>query len=498
MTAPRTRALRRRVDLRDPPATRRQHLALHVVGLTLAVVGAGQLVSGLVAALDGGRDAASLLLVGGVVAAVGVALWRFTEVPSKIAALDVFTTVTVAWVAMAVAGAVPYLATDTLTTADDALFESVAGFTTTGSTVLRPIEDASAGVLFWRSITQWIGGMGVIVLVVAVLPTVGSGGMDLLEAEAPGPTGERLTPRVAHTARRLWAVYGAFTVVMAVAYILAGMSLYDGVAHSFTTVSTGGFSPYNRSLAHFESAVIEWIAIVGMFGAGTSFTLLYKLARGSATPLLRSVEFRLYVTLVALATAIIYLTTEGPDGPVGFRHALFTVLTVASTTGYATADFGLWDDAAQAILLAMMPLGAMAGSTAGGVKMIRILAIASHAHRETLRHLHPRLVRPVRLGDAVLEDRIAHRVLGFFVLALATFGSAAIAIALAGDDLVTSFSRPHLFGTGSPLVDMVLPMLKTLDPARAKVLIQALTRLQLIHEEQVILMTPEDWLIRFK
>ena len=377
----------------------------------------------MVDAIDGGPDGSTMLVAGAVIGLVGLVAWRITEVPKKIALLDVFTTVTSAWVIMAAAGAIPYLATGTLGTFDEALFESVSGFTTTGATVLRPIEDASAGILFWRSITQWLGGMGVIVLVVAVLPTVGSGGMDLLQAEAPGPTGERLTPRVTQTAQRLWTVYIGFTILVAAAYLAAGMTLYDAVGHAFTTVSTGGFSSYNDSMAAFDSAVIEWIAIVAMFIAGTSFTLLYRLVRGRPGPLLRSVEFRTYCLIVLGATLIVFVIADGAGrNPEGFRDAAFTVLAIISTTGYATADFGLWSQAAQAIILIMIPLGAMAGSTAGGVKMIRVLAVASYAHRETLKQLHPRLVRSVRIGDVVLDDRVANKVLAFFVLALAAFG----------------------------------------------------------------------------
>jgi trk system potassium uptake protein TrkH len=341
---------------------------------------------------------------------------------------------------MALAGAVPYVVTGTIGAYDDAVFESVSGFTTTGATVLRPIEGTSAGVLFWRAITQWIGGMGVIVLVVAVLPTVGSGGMDLLQAEAPGPTGERLTPRVHQTARRLWAVYLGFTIVLAAAYFFAGMSLYDAVAHSFTTVSTGGFSPYNASLGHFASPLIEWIAIVAMFLAGTTFTLLYKLLRGNPVPMLRSIELRLYTLVVLVAVVVVFFAADNGRDAEGFRDAAFAVVSVSSTTGYATSDFAQWAQAGQAILLILMPVGAMAGSTAGGVKVIRVLAIASYAHRETLRHLHPRLIRPVRIGDAVLDDGVANRVLGFFVLALAAFGGGGILIALGGADMITAFS----------------------------------------------------------
>ncbi len=435
---------RREVRSVRPDRTRsgpRPHLLLHVLGLAVAVCGTGIGVSAVVELINGGPHVAALGIIGAVAVVIGLTAWRLTVAPARIARIEVFATVTSAWLAMAVVGAIPYLVTGTLTSVIDALFESVSGFTTTGATVLRPIEDASAGVLFWRAITQWLGGMGVIVLVVAVLPTVGIGGMDLLQAEAPGPTGERLTPRVAETARRLWGLYLGFTAVLALAYLGAGMNLYDALSHSLTTVSTGGFSNHSASMAHFESAVIEWIAIVAMFIAGSSFTLLYKVIRGNPAPLLRSAEFRLYCGLVAVATLVVFLTAEGIGrNPDGLRQACFTVLAIVTTTGYGLADFGAWSQAAQAVLLVLMPLGAMAGSTAGGVKMIRILAVASVAHRETLRQLHPNMVRPVRIGDAVLEDQVANKVLGFLVLALAAFGATGILIVLTGADIVTGFS----------------------------------------------------------
>ena len=439
-------------DLRRQWAEPKQNLLVHVAGLSLGLCGVGIIAAGMVEFIDGGPDIIEMLACGTVTGLVGLAMWRRTGVPEKISLLTIFSTVTSAWLLMAIAGAVPYVLTGTISNVGDALFESVSGFTTTGATVLSPIEDASAGILMWRAISQWLGGMGVIVLVVAVLPTVGSGGMDLLEAEAPGPKGERLTPRVTKTAQRLWGLYLGFTVLMAVAYFAAGMSPYDSVAHSFTTVSTGGFSSYDLSLAHFESAVIEWIAIVGMFIAGTSFTLLYRLIKGSPGPLLRSIEFRVYSLVVAIASLVVFLVADGSgrNGD-GLREAVFVVMAIVSTTGYATADFGQWSQAAQAIVLILIPLGAMAGSTAGGVKMIRVLAIASYAHRETLRHLHPRLIRPVRVGNLVLDDRVANKVLGFFVLALAVFGGSGVLISLTGADLITSFSAAAtLFGNVGP------------------------------------------------
>jgi trk system potassium uptake protein TrkH len=426
-------------------------LLWNVLGLTLAVAGAGIVVSGIVGWLLGGPDVVTLGVLGAIVAIVGVLLWQGTKLPRQIRVLDVFVTVTLAWVALMVVGALPYILTGTIGAVDDAMFESISGFTTTGATVMRPIEGHGPGVLFWRAVTQWMGGMGVIVLVVAVLPTVGSGGMSLLEAEAPGPTGERLTPRVRHTARRLWGVYVGFTVLLALAYVVAGMSPYDGVAHSFTTVSTGGFSPYNASIGHFDSAAIEWIAIVAMFIAGSSFTLLYRLIRGQAGPLLGSKEFHLYTVLVLGVAGVMFVVNDATGSiPDRIRGAFFATTTITSTTGYATDDFAAWSQGAQAVILILLPIGAMAGSTAGGVKLIRVLAVASYAHREALRHLHPRLVRPVRVGG-VIPDRTANKIVGFLILALATFGGGAVVIALTGPDIITSFSAAATaFGNVGP------------------------------------------------
>ncbi len=427
----------------------RPSLIAQVVGLTLAICGGGMVTSAVVEIVYGNTaDWIALLGVGAITTATGLITRELTSVPDRTPRLDVFVAVTSAWVVMAFVGAVPYLLTGTLTALDQALFESVSGFTTTGATVLQAAAsdpttfEASVGLLFWRSTTQWLGGMGVIVLIVAVLPSVGTWGMGLLQAEAPGPTGERLTPKVRDTAQHLWAVYIVFTVLVIIGYLLAGMNLYDAVSHSFTTVSTGGFSRHTLSIRHFDSALIEWVSVAAMFVAGTSFTLLYRLARGKTGPLLKSIEFRLYVQLVLAATFVVFLTA-GPDHRTltGFRDAMFTVVSIVSTTGYGTADFvGSWAPAAQAVLLVLMPIGAMAGSTAGGVKLIRVLAVASLAHRETLGQLHQNLIRPVRVGGDTVDDVVTNRVVGFLILTLAAFGGGGLLIALTGSDIITAFS----------------------------------------------------------
>lgn len=478
---------------------RRPNLMIHVVGITLGVCGVGILVAAAVEAIDRGTEVLSLGLCGIGVSVVGLLLWSSTRVPDQMQALEVFTTVAAAWGAMALAGTLPYLVTDTLPAFDNALFESVSGFTTTGATVLRPIEGVSKGVLFWRATSQWLGGMGVIVLVVAVLPAAGAGGFDLLEAESPGPTGERLGPRVQHTAARLWQLYLGFTLIMTGAYLLGGMSLYDAVAHSFTTVSTGGFSPYNRSLGHFESAYIEWVAVVAMFVAGTSFTLLYRLLTGKVGALYRSAEFRLYTLIVLAASGTLYLTADpATTGHQAIREAFFTVTAITSTTGFATADFGLWEQRSQVLILLLLPIGAMAGSTAGGVKIVRLLAVASFAHRETLRQLHPRLVRPVRVGKDVLDDRVVKKVLGFLILSLACFGGSTLVIALAGADILTSVSAAaSLFGNVGPGLGDVGPTSDFLNLPRVGrwvgIGVMALGRLEIYPILLALAAIPQPW-----
>lgn len=410
------------------------------------------LVGAIVEFIDGGPDAVALLLCGLPTTLIGVVVWRATKVPKEVRNLEVFVTVTLAWVSLAVVGALPYLATGRLTSFDLALFESISGFTTTGATVLRPVAATSQGLLLYRALSQWIGGMGVIVLVIAVLPTVGSGAMNLMTAEAPGPSGERLSPRVRQTARNLWSIYVGFTGAVVAAYVAAGMSLFDGFAHAFTTVSTGGFSPHNASLGHFASPAIEWIAIAAMFLAGGSFALYFRALRGQPGPLLRSSEFRAYAAVVLASVAVVFVAADTETSLAEhLRNSFFTITSVVSTTGFTTADFGSWSQGTQIMIMLLLPIGAMAGSTAGGVKMVRVLAIASFAHRAALSQLHPRLVRPVRVGSRALPEEIATRVVGFMVLALVIFGGGAALIGLTGADMTTSFSAAaSSFGNVGP------------------------------------------------
>lgn len=414
----------------------------HVSALAVAASGAAMLLAGLVEAVDGGPHVAGLLASGIAVLAAGAGARRVTRLPDDLPIRAVFAAVGVAWLAVAATGAVPYLATGVLERPDDALFEAVSGFTTTGATVLPSLGTQSTGILLWRSLTQWMGGLGVVVLVVAVLPYLGAGGMSLLRSEVPGPASERLAPRVRDTARKLWAVYVGFTVVTALAYLLAGMPGFDAVAHALTTVSTGGFSTREANFGAFDSSALEWVAVGAMFLAGTSFVLLYRAVRGQVGPLLTSVEARAYLLITAGAAVAVTLW-NGSGGTWNHhtvRESVFSVVSVASTTGFTTADFGTWITPAQAVLLFLMLIGAMTGSTAGGSKIFRLLTAVSYARRELLQHVHPRMVGAVRLGRDIVPEEVAARVLGYHALFFGIAAGGVVAVASFDVDIVTSVS----------------------------------------------------------
>lgn len=429
----------------NQPVTRSgrvESVVLHIVGLALIIGGLGMVVSAAIDISDSATQALEILACGVGSLAIGFLFNRVSVVPERIDTSSVFAAVAFSWVALTLVSAVLYVVTGTFDSFADGVFESVSGFTTTGATVLDPIEGTAHGVLFWRSTTQWLGGMGVIVLVVAVLPVLGVGGMDLLAAEAPGPSDERLTPRVRFTAQRLWAIYVGFTLAIIGAYVIGGMSVFDAVNHAFTTISTGGFSTYDDSFAHFGSTYLEWAAVVSMFAAGASFPMYYRVLRGRSIRLFRSMEAGTYLGIVLVGTAIILIVNrvEVGVGHGAVRETLFTVVSISSTTGYGLLDFTQWAVAPQTLLLIMMAMGAMAGSTAGGFKVIRVLGIMRFARRELLRALHPELVRPVRVGRSILEERVVNRIMGFFVMFLGTILAATVTIAAFEVDLVTALS----------------------------------------------------------
>jgi trk system potassium uptake protein len=308
----------------------------HVTGLAVAVGGLGMIVAAVVGVLTGDPDS-SLLLASGLIVGIpgGLLFWR-TSVPDRISTVAIFGAVTTAWIALIFAATIPYVATGTFERYDDALFEAVSGITTTGATVLPSIEAHGPAILFWRQITQWFGGLGVVVLAVAVLPVLGVGGLELLRAETPGPTSERIAPRVRETAQRLWFLYLGLTLAAVGAFLIAGMGVYDAAAHALTMVSTGGFSPYDRSIAHFESAAIEWVGIAIMFIGAASFPLLWHGLRGRPGRLVHSIEFRAYVVFLAGMSVVASAWNVGAEGfgHDTVRHSTFAIVAASTSSGF--------------------------------------------------------------------------------------------------------------------------------------------------------------------
>ncbi len=417
------------------PSRRRPSLWGHVGGAALLFVSAGIGLSALVELGASGSEVDSLTLACGLVAATGAVMWWATTLPERTTAASTFIAVGATWVVAAIGGAVPFVLADVFPSVDDALFESVSGFTGTGSTVLSPIEDAPRGILFWRSMTQWYGGTGMVVLAVAILPFLGIGGMDLLRAEAPGPTSDRLAPRVSETAKRLWLVYGVFTLVSVAVLFAVGLSPFDAVTHAFTVVSTGGLSPYDNSIAAFDSVVVEGVLVVLMLYGATNFTLHWRYVTGDRSAYRGSVMFRFYVQVFLLFSAAITLLLWWRDD-IHFaqagRDAIFSVATLLSSTGFGTVDFVQWTTAAQLLLLALMISGGMAGSTAGGMKLIRIQILLGFARREINRVRHPRAALPVKLGDEVIPEPTVSRVVGYVLFYVLFVLAGTLALALLG------------------------------------------------------------------
>lgn len=416
-------------------------LVVHVGGATLGLLAAGIAVSAVVEIGAGGTHATELWLAAVIVGLAGAVLWAFTSIPDRTTAATTFGAVGGTWLFAAVGGAVPYVLCDTFPTIDDALFESISGFTGTGSTVMADIEDNPRGVLFWRNLTQWFGGTGMVVLAVAVLPFLGAGGMELLRAEAPGPSADRLAPRVSETARRLWFVYGGFTVVSIVALAAVGLSPFDAVTHAFTVVSTGGLSPNNASIGAYDSAVVEVVLIVLMLYGATSMTLHYQVLTGDRRAYLRSTMFRYYLALFALATVAVagLLVWHDRFGVAqAVRDGAFNVATLLSSTGFGTADYVEWTSAAQLILLGLMLTGGMAGSTAGGLKLIRFRILTRFARREVARIRHPAGVHPLRLGRDVIADPTVQRVVGYGLFYAVFIIVGAVVVAVLGGGIIES------------------------------------------------------------
>jgi len=341
------------------------------------------------------------------------------------------------WIVMSLTGTLPYLVTEAIPSFTNAFFETMSGYTTTGASILNDIEVMPEGVLFWRSITHWIGGMGIIVLAIAILPLLGVGGMQLFAAEAPGPGGDKLHPRITDTAKRLWLIYVGYTVAETILLQVAGMSFFDAVNHALSTLSTGGFSTKNASVAHWnDNPAIQYIIIFFMFLAGTNFVLSYYLFKGKVVKMFRDEEFKLYIKFIIsftiIASILIYFRADISQSSIAhpmifgelesaIRHGLFQVMAIITTTGFVTADYTLWTPFLTVFFFGLMFLGGSAGSTSGGVKVVRHLILIKNGFLEFKRALHPNAIIPVRYNTKSISGQIVFNVLGFFILYMLSF-----------------------------------------------------------------------------
>ncbi len=356
---------------------------------------------------------------------------------------DGFIFVSLAWLSASVIGAIPFLLSGATTTFVDALFETMSGFTTTGASIFSEIEGLPRAILWWRSLTHWLGGMGIIVLTVAILPLLGVGGLQLIRAEAPGPTVDRLTPKIAGTAKILWVTYIAMSALQTVLLLFGGMDLFDSLTHTFGTVATGGFSPRNASVGAYNSAYIDVVITVFMVAAGINFVTYFKVVTGRLDAVWRDGELRSYLLIFASASVATAISLQRSGfGSFGrsLRYGAFQSASILTTTGYATDDFAVWPALAQVTLFVLMFIGGCSGSTGGGIKVVRIITLVKQGFNEMRYLVHPSGVFPVRLSGKRVEHKIVYAISGFVLLYLSILLVTAVVVATAGNDILTSLT----------------------------------------------------------
>jgi trk system potassium uptake protein TrkH len=417
--------------------------ASHFLGRLVMLVAAAQLAPLACAVFYGEWQTVQSFSISALIAALaGLALIRYGRQRGEAYRREGILVVSGGWILASLLGALPYLLTGTFSNPMDAFFESASGFTTTGASVMTAIEVHTRGILFWRSFSQWLGGMGIVVLFVAILPELGPGARFLYKLEVPGPSAEALQPRIRDTALILWKIYLGLTVAQTVALMLAGLDLYDALTHTFSTLSTGGFSPRNASIAAFDSPAVHLIVIFFMFLAGANFSLYFRALTLKGWNLLRDSEFRLYAAIFAGASAVVVWDLLRHDTYVHLGRAildsLFQVISILTTTGFATADFDAWPPLSRMLLVALFFVGGCAGSTAGSMKVMRMVIGLKSALREVRLIFSPNSVLRIFVSGNRVPDSVVRSVAGFFILYLSTWALGALLLAIGGPDIVTA------------------------------------------------------------
>lgn len=432
-----------------------RRIVIFVLALIGAIVAGSMLAAALCAGAAGWPDAGVLfrcslfsLAVCCVLALATRPRRRKSDPPAHITGREAFVIVSLAWVIASCIGAAPYVLYEagpgTGLSLTDAFFEAMSGFTTTGASILPRVEAFAPGVLLWRSITHWLGGMGIIVLCLAIMPFIGGSGIELFKAESPTPIPEKLTPRLSQTALYLWLIYILLTGLETVALKLCGMSLYDAVNHSFATMATGGFSTHSESIAYFKSPAVEWVVTFFMFLAGVNFTLHFLFLRGSFGAYFADEEFRWYAGIALIVAALIALSALGANmaQPLSqtIRHAAFQTVTILTTTGFGVTDSLQWPYFVHLVLLVLMLIGGCAGSTGGGIKVLRLMVLTRSVKNDMLKTLQPKRVLCVRIGGKPQESELVRSILACFVMFMFLLGAMSLALTWMGIDVLSSIS----------------------------------------------------------
>ena len=416
-------------------------MVLKSLGIVILIEGLCMILPLLVSLLYGQGDAISFVISVLISVTVGFILYRIPIKNSNFYARDGFAVVALSWIVISLFGSFPFIISNAIPSFIDAYFETVSGFTTTGSTILQEIESLPKGILFWRSFTHWMGGMGVLILTLAVLPTIGVGSLHIMKAEATGPSTEKLVPKLGHTAKILYTIYTVMTAIQIIFLLIAGMPLFDSIIHAFGSAGTGGFSSRNLSVGAYGNVYIEIIITVFTILFGVNFSLYYRFIKGDVRSFLKDEEFAFYMgtILVSIALITIDLFKNGLFTlDQSLRHSSFQVGTIITTTGFSTTDFNLWPAFSKTILVVLMLFGASAGSTGGGIKCIRILLLLKTAKREIAKIIHPRAVHTVKTNHRVNDEDTVTGTLTYFFIYIAVFVISTLFISLNGKDLVTS------------------------------------------------------------
>ena len=419
-----------------------RRLILRIIGILLGLEGAFMLIALIVSSVMKGDDLIAFLLA--IALTVGTGLFFFylgRGAKKRLSKRDAYIIVSSVWVVFSLFGSLPFILSGYIPSFTDAFFETISGFTTTGASVLTDIESLPHGLLLWRSLTQWIGGMGIIVLSLALLPIFGIGGMQLFAAEVPGPVPDKISPRVKDTALRLWGIYILFTIAETFLLWIGGMSFYDAINHALTTMATGGYSTRQASVAYWQSPFIQYVIIVFMFLAGTNFTLSYMLLRGRFNVLRENEEFKYYLGITlgaAIIITVLILVVEAIGVEKAFRDSLFQVVSIITTTGYATVDYCHWPGPAVAIIFVLMFLGGSAGSTGGSIKIARVIVAFKNINHEFKRLVHPHAIVPVRLNKKSLETSVVNNIMIFILAYVSIFITSTVVMTFMGLDLRTA------------------------------------------------------------